>query len=123
MTAIVDHSRDHDLTVQGSQAARARAIAYLCVNHDLPTVSTWSIDDLSHRLSGLIMADCDEDADAQREKVRAWAEFLHADVTETTTDGRTTVSVESRCCEYGVPIRIRALLRADPLVTPIAEVA
>lgn len=111
MTAIVDHSRDHDLTMQGNQAARSRALTHLLEIPGLPTVSTWSIDDLSDRLSGLIMADRDEDADGQRTKVQVWAEFLHTNVTETTTDGRTTVSAEGRC-EYGVPVRIRALLRA-----------
>ena len=119
MTALVDHTRDHDLVVQGSQAARARAIALLCVNHDLPTVSTWSIEDMTDRLTGRIYADPGEDADTQRAKVAAWARFLHTDVTETTTDGRTTVTAEGRC-EYGVLVRIRALLRAD---TPREEAA
>jgi hypothetical protein len=104
------HNSVHDLTLQGNQAARSRALTHLLEITGLPTVSTWTIDDLSDRLSGLIYADYDEQADAQRAKVQAWAEFLHADVTETTAEGRTTVAVEGR--EYGVPVRIRALLRA-----------
>ena len=111
MTAIVDHTRDHDLTLQGNQAARSRALTHLLEIPGLPTVSTWSIEDLSDRLSGFIYADYDEGAEAQRAKVQAWAQFLHADVTETTAGGRTTVAVEGRC-EYGVPVRIAALLRA-----------
>jgi hypothetical protein len=111
MTALVDHTRDHDLTLQGNQAARSRALTHLLEIPGMPTVSTWSIDDLSDRLSGLIMAGRDDDADKQRAKVRAWAEFLHTPVVETTTDGRTTVSAECPRCEYGVPVRIWAPLR------------
>lgn len=111
MTALVDHATVHDLTVQGNQAARSRALTHLLEIPGLPTVSTWSIDDLSDRLSGWIYADRDEDAETQRSKIRAWAEFLHTNVTETTRGGRTTVSAEGRC-EYGVPVRVCAPLRA-----------
>lgn len=102
----------HDLTVQGNQAARARALTHLLEIPGLPTVSTWSIDDLTDRLSGWIYADPDEDAGVQRAKVAAWARFLHTDVTETTTAGRTTLAAECKRCEYGVPVRIAAPLRA-----------
>lgn len=112
MTAIVDHSRDHDLTVQGNQAARSRALTHLLEIPGLPTVSTWSIEDMTDRLSGRIYANYGETAEEQRAKVAAWARFLHSDVTETTANGRTTVTAEGRC-EYGVPVRITALLRAE----------
>lgn len=112
MTAIVDHATVHDLTVQGNQAARSRALTHLLEISGLPTVSTWSIEDMTDRLTGRIYANYDETAEEQRAKVTVWARFLHADVTETTSNGRTTVTAEGRC-EYGVPVRITALLRAD----------
>ena len=122
MTATVDHSRNHDLTVQGNQAARSRALTHLLEIPGLPTVSTWSIDDLTDQLVGWIYADSDEDADQQRAKVTAWADYLHVTVSENTgRDGRVTVMAKGRC-EYGVPVRIAALLRAIP-ATPIKEVA
>lgn len=109
---LVDHSRDHDLAVQGSQAARARAIALLVEQHDLPTVSTWDISDCSDRLSGLIFADHDDtDGGKQREAVTAWAAYLDSPLRETTSDGRTVLSAEGWA--YGVRVRIWAQLRTD----------
>ena len=109
---LVDHSRDHDLAVQGSQAARARAIALLVEQHNLPTVSNWDIRDTSDHLSGLIFADYDDtDGGKQREAVAAWAAFLNSPLTETTSDGRTVLSAEGWA--YGVRVHVWAPLRTD----------
>jgi hypothetical protein len=106
----VDHSRDHDLTVQGSQAARARALRLLAEDHDLPTVTAWTIDELDNRLAGLILADRnDSTSQRQRRAVHAWATYLHADVTETRSGKRTKVTTEGHA--YGVPVLIWAPLR------------
>jgi hypothetical protein len=114
MTTVVDHTRAHasihDLTVQGSQAARARAVMHLTENHNLPTVSNWSIDSETQPLIGLIWADYRQGAEQQREKVARWAEFLHAAVTEISVAGRTELSAEGWA--YGVLVRIQAPLRA-----------
>lgn len=112
MTSLVDHSRDHDLTMQGNQAARSRALGHLLENHDLPTVSCWAIDSHTPRLAGLIHAEVDDaDSDGQRHKVQAWATYLGSDVVEVRTRSRIEVSTEGRA--YGVPVRIWAPLRAD----------
>lgn len=117
MTATVDHSRDHDLTLQGNQAARSRALTHLLEIPGLPTVSTWLIDATSNELAGLILSLADESPEQQRQKVQAWAEFFHFTVTEDVGKNLTTVAAAG-LSEYGVHVRIWTQVR-----TAIKEVA
>jgi hypothetical protein len=110
VNALVDHTRDHDLTAQGSQAARSRALTHLLEAPGLPTVSNWSIDSETQPLIGLIWADYRQGAEQQRQKVTRWAEFLHAPVTEISVAGRVELSTQGWA--YGVLVRIQAPLRA-----------
>ena len=71
MTAIVDHATVHDLTVQGNQAARSRALTHLLEISGLPTVSTWSIEDMTDRLTGRIYANYDENLATAKSPVPA----------------------------------------------------
>lgn len=106
MTAIADPSHVHDLTVQGTQAARARAIKLLCEDHDLPTISTWMVDAFTSSLIGMLHAE-GRDVAEQRKTIEAWAGYLHVDVEETTVTDVLTVSAEGPC-EYGVRVRVYA---------------
>ena len=97
---------------RNSQVDRTHALLQLLARTDLPTVSTWSIDELSNRLAGLIYADYrDRDSSRQRAKVEAWAVFLGTDLIDTRTRGRVEISVEGVFHE--IPVRIWALLRTD----------
>ncbi len=109
---LVDHSRDHDLAVQGSQAARARALQHLLEMHDLPTISNWTISDIDNRLSGLVMPTFETSSDDQRAIVAAWAAYLHGTVTEVQVNGRTEVHTEG--WSHGVRVRIWAYMRPAP---------
>jgi hypothetical protein len=111
MTALVDHSRDHDLTVQGNQAARARALTHLLEIPGLPTISTWMVDAFTSALVGLVMPEVGEGPAEQQRKVAAWAAFLSVHVDEMTVSGTVTVSAEG-LCEYGVHVRISTQFRA-----------
>lgn len=120
MTTTVDHSRDHDLAVQGSQAARARAIVHLIEDNNLPTID-WSIGTLTELLRGTIYADLGEGAEQQRAKVTAWARFLGAKVTETAVARRTELVVEAWA--HGVRVHISGTLRPTraELIREVAE--
>jgi hypothetical protein len=111
MTGLVDHARDHELTVQGSQGARAWALGHLTEVPGLPTISTWMIDAFTKTLIGLAEAGAGEGPADQRRKVQAWADYLRVDAEEFTADGVTTVSVQGPC-EYGVRVRISTQLPA-----------
>jgi hypothetical protein len=107
---LVDHTRDRDLTVQGSQAARARALGHLLEDHDLPTVTRWLIYDCDSDLSGLILPE-PGDAGAQRRAMQAWATYLGAPVTETCRRDRVRLSVKGWA--YGVRVEVWAQLPAE----------
>lgn len=109
----VDHTRDHDLTVQDSQAARARAIWHLTEGHDLPTVTRWVIDDIGSDLSGLILPDpADKTSGShQRTALRAWATYLGAPVTETRRGDVVRISAEGWA--YGVCVHVWAQLPSE----------
>lgn len=110
---LVDHSRDHDLTVQGNQAARAWALWHLLEDKDLPSV-TWVICDIDDTLAGEVFLDPKNPAvETQREAVQTWARYLHSPVVETAKNGHTEISVEGFA--YGVRVRIRASLRTAAL--------
>lgn len=106
---IVDHTRDHDLTVQGSQAARARAIQRLTEGHNLPTV-TWTIGDIDGVLTGTAFRDViNPSAPSQREVVETWAAYLHSSITEKGHRGSVEICAEGWA--YGVRVRICARIR------------
>jgi hypothetical protein len=111
MTALVDHSRDHDLTVQGNQAARSRALTHLLEIPGLPTVSLWSIDAALNYLYGMVLPASGQSPDKQRQTVKAWAAHLHIDVEETTVADVVTVAADGPC-EWGVRVRIYAQIPA-----------
>jgi hypothetical protein len=109
MSITIDHARDHALTVQGNQAARAWALAHLLERTDLPTISGWIIDATNEDLAGFIYPEPGESPAAQRQKLNAWALALNTDVTEDTYSGGTTLRAVGRC-EYGVLVRISTRL-------------
>lgn len=102
---VVDHTRDSDLTAQGNQAARSRALTHLLELPGMPTVSAWIIDATNNTLVGTLLTEPDEDPTELRRKVQAWADFLHVAVTEGLVGKTITLRVEGRC-DYGVPVRI-----------------
>ena len=107
----VDHTRDHDLTIQGNQAARARALTHLLELPGMPTVTSWTIDIFTTTLIGLIERERNGTTEDAQRKVQTWADFLHADVATFTANGTVTYSAEA-ACEYGVRVRISTHLPA-----------
>jgi hypothetical protein len=116
MTALVDHTRDHDLLIQGTQAACGWALHLLAgekhrtTGRPLPTV-TWLIDGTHPRLSGW----ADSPAD-----VYAWADHLKAAATER-NDAETVIQVHG--IAHGVPVRIWARLTPITISEPPKAVA
>ncbi len=110
----VDHTRDHDLTVQGHQAARARALRILLEDHTLPTL-TWTIGDVTRQLSGCVYG-----TDyAKYCAVAAWALFLGVEVTAKAEPERVNLTVFGRA--YGVPVMVFADCKpADQRTIPSA---
>jgi hypothetical protein len=113
MTALVDHTRDHDLTVAGQQAACGWALHLLATErHNVTgtplTRLTWVVRDDLPRLFGTAHAD----TDAQREAiVQDWAAHLGANasvVRPRKGDGR----IEFDVIAHGVQIHIQARLAA-----------
>lgn len=110
MTALVDHTRDHDLTIQGAQAACGWALHLLAgekhrvTGKPLPTL-TWLIDDIRPRLSGRATSAAD---------VQAWAEHLDHMALERADDFEPIVQVHGAA--HGIQVRVWAKLR--PFVIP-----
>lgn len=105
MTAAVDHSRDHDLTVAGTQAACGWALHLLATeNHRLTgkplPVLMWVIEDKVPSLSGWVLAAAD-----RRQAVRDWADHLGTQVTETAEEDDVLL-LETKGVAHGVPVRV-----------------
>lgn len=105
------HSRNHKLTTQGNQAARAWALRHLLEQTDLPIISNWMIDAQLDGIVGVVLAESGEGPDDQRRTVQAWAEFLHAEVDESTICGITTLRANGPT-DYGFRIHISTQFRA-----------
>ena len=110
VTIPVGYTSDHDLTVQGNQAARSRALTHLLELPGMPTISTWMVDAFTTSLIG-VLHDEGRGPAAQRNAIRAWAGFLHVDVEEFTVADVVTITAEGPC-EWGVHVRIYAQLPA-----------
>jgi len=108
MTAV-DHARDHDLTVQGRQAACGWALHHLATEKNdagepLPTLA-WTIRDDQPRLAGIAYLGTDKQrADA----VDRWAAHLHTTPTEVIRGGERVV--EMAAIAYSVEVHIWARL-------------
>lgn len=118
MSAIVDHSCDHYLTVAGTQAACGWALHHLATEKHrvtgapLPLLS-WTIRDDGPRLAGLAFAGTDE----QRiTVVRDWATHLGA--TAVVVPYGTEFRIELEAVSHGVEVYVYA-----PLSAPIEEAA
>lgn len=108
MTAIVDHARDHELTVQGAQAACGWALHHLAIDRhhvtgeSLPLLC-WAVGDQRPALSGLAL---DSRATARVEAVRKWAAHLGVPVIFQRDGDRDLV--EAAGTAYGVRVRVWA---------------
>lgn len=112
MTAAVDHTRDHDLTVAGQQGACGWALHLLATEphritgEPLPLLS-WAIRDEQPRLAGLVRADTDRRREAI---VRAWAEHLGVLATYAASeDGEQRTECDG--VAHGVEVHVHAWLK------------
>ena len=109
MTAItVDHTRDHDLMLDGDQAARAWALWHLTGGgeHRLPRLKWLVSDDESCLLAWVNRVG---HYDRARADIEAWAAFLHVEPVTAkvlTLNGREQISAEGRA--YGARVRVWA---------------
>jgi hypothetical protein len=114
VTAVVDHSRDHYLTVAGTQAACGWALHLLLTEkhrvtgEPLPLLS-WGIRDDMPRLYGTTYAGSSEERTAV---VAAWAAHLGA--TPTSTGLALCPRIEFQAVAHGIEVHIQTYLDRQP---------
>lgn len=114
MTATVDHSRDHDLTVAGTQAACGWALHLLATEKHrvtgkpLPLLS-WAIRDDQPRLYGTTYMGSSKERAAV---VTEWAAHLGA--TPASAGDALCPRIEFRAVAHGVEVHVQTYLDATP---------
>jgi hypothetical protein len=112
MTALVDHTRDHDFTVAGRQAACGWALHLLLTEKHaitgkpLPLLS-WTIRDDAPRLAGIAFAATDEQG---LQMVTEWATHLAAAVNTVPVEGQRRIEVDA--IAHGVEVHIQTYVSA-----------